>query len=207
MPTLTTTSYAVLGFLCVRPATAYDLEQQMRRNFRYVWPRARSGLYEEPKKLVALGLATASKAPSGRRNRTVYKATAKGRRAFRAWLGQPSDEPHFESEALVRLTFAEHGTRDDLLATLYGLRDQAERFRDDVVAQGHAYLDGGFPFPERAHLNALFAPFITEYATMLVRYARWAVDEVGKWPDVDAPLSPAQIDAIVRGALARSAST
>ena len=48
LPSLTTTSYAVLGLLCVQPWTAYDLAQQMTRSTSFVWPRATSGLYNEP---------------------------------------------------------------------------------------------------------------------------------------------------------------
>jgi len=54
---LTTTSYAVLGLLSIRPWSSYELTQQMDRSLGRIWPRAASKLYEEPKKLTARGRA------------------------------------------------------------------------------------------------------------------------------------------------------
>jgi len=56
----------------VKPWTTYELATQMERTLNRMWPRARSKLYEEPKKLVAHGLAKASKERTGKRPRTVY---------------------------------------------------------------------------------------------------------------------------------------
>ena len=56
----TTTSYAVLGLLSVRTWTTYELAKQVRRRLHWFWPRAERKLYDEPKRLVAAGLATAS---------------------------------------------------------------------------------------------------------------------------------------------------
>ena len=83
---LTPTSYAVLGLLAIQPWTTYELAKQMDRTLNRFWPRARSKLYEEPKKLVAEGLAVAETGAHGRRPRTVYSITPKGRQALRAWL-------------------------------------------------------------------------------------------------------------------------
>ena len=78
---LTSTSYAVLGLLSIRPWSSYELTQQMDRSLGRVWPRAVSKLYEEPKKLVTHGLARSSTERNGRRTRTVYAITPEGRRA------------------------------------------------------------------------------------------------------------------------------
>jgi len=77
--TLTTTGYAILGHLAMQPWTMYDLAAQMRRNVHFFFPRAESQIYEEPKRLVALGLATATQEANGRRPRTVYAITEAGR--------------------------------------------------------------------------------------------------------------------------------
>src|SRR5918998_1658963 len=55
-PKLSTTSYAVLGLLGVRPWSTYELADQMSRALRWFWPRAQSNLYEAPKRLAAQGL-------------------------------------------------------------------------------------------------------------------------------------------------------
>src|SRR5690242_14846863 len=64
---LSTTSYAILGLLDLRPWTAYELTKHMRRNLHYFFPRAESGIYGEFKKLTTSGLATAEASSHGNR--------------------------------------------------------------------------------------------------------------------------------------------
>lgn len=100
---LPTTSYAILGLLAIRPWTTYELAQQMDRSLKHFWPRAQSRIYEEPKRLAALGLVKATADAVGRRPRTVYSITAKGRRALAAWLTEPGEGPVVEFEALLKV--------------------------------------------------------------------------------------------------------
>ena len=69
----------------------------MERSLGRFWPRARSKLYEEPKKLVAHGLARASTESVGRRPQTRYSITAKGRRAMTEWVPAPEPAPRWSS--------------------------------------------------------------------------------------------------------------
>jgi len=181
---LTTTSYAILGLLCVKPWSAYELTQQMSRSLRFHWPRVESRIYREAPNLVAHGLARASEEHNGARKRTVYSITPRGRAAFRRWLGQPSAPPQFESEALVRTMFAEQGTKEDLLATLAGVREHAHALYREQVTQAEDYRRTGGPFPERLHVIALAGRFILDYLVLLESWATWAEAEVGRWPDV-----------------------
>ena len=56
MAELTTTSYAILGLLNIKPWSGYELTQQAQRSLRYVWPKSESHLYAEPKRLVRWAL-------------------------------------------------------------------------------------------------------------------------------------------------------
>ena len=114
-PSLTTTSYAILGLLAVKPWTTHELVQQVDRSTRRIWPRAQSKLYEEPKKLVAHGLARATDDSVGRRRRTRYTITAKGRRALAAWLQQPGNGPVLEFEQLLQAAAGSPAERAGLL--------------------------------------------------------------------------------------------
>ena len=142
MRKLTPTSYAILGLLALRPWSAYELTKQVRRSLHFCWPRAETRLYQEPKNLVEHGLVKAATTVNGRRPRTEYAITAKGRKALRAWLGQPSAPPRLESEALLRLFFADCGTKEGLLATLDELEGQAAELRAQALAQAAEYLGG-----------------------------------------------------------------
>ena len=182
---LTTTSYAILGLLAIKPWTTYELAQQMQRALGQFWPRAESKLYEEPKKLVAHGLARASSEMVGKRPRTVYTITAKGRRAMAAWVPAPpaSDGPVLEFEQMVKIFFAEHGTKEDLLATIATV----QRWVDDRFIESRdiprGYLDGRGPFPERLPWLLLSGQFLTEFMLAVERWAEWATEIVETWPD------------------------
>ncbi len=186
MRKLTATSYAILGLLGVRSWSAYELTKQVRRSLHFCWPRAETRLYQEPKNLLEHGLVKATTTANGRRARTEYAITAKGRKALRGWLGEPSAPPRLESEALLRLFFAEHGTKEDLLATLADLEGQALAMRRQAVEQGAEYLVGTAPFPERLHILALVGRFTLDHTTLVAEWARWARAEVERWPDVNS---------------------
>ena len=182
-PTLTTTSYAILGLLAVKPWTTHELVQQVDRSLRRIWPRAASKLYEEPKKLVAHGYARASDDSVGRRPRTRYTITAKGRRALAAWLAQPGDGPALECEQLVKIHFADSGTKADVLANLGAARAWVLEQNEENLATARAYLERTSAFPERAALNQLSGMFLTEYYAMVARWVHWATETAQRWPD------------------------
>jgi PadR family transcriptional regulator, regulatory protein AphA len=78
--------------------------------------------YNEPKKLVAHGMAAAAKDRVGRRPRTVYTITERGRESLAEWLKTPGVGPSLEYEQLIKIFFADHGSRDDALATIEASR-------------------------------------------------------------------------------------
>jgi PadR family transcriptional regulator AphA len=183
MPSLTTTSYAVLALLALRPWTTYQLAKQMERSLGWIWPRAVSRLYEEPKKLVAAGLATSRPEATGRRRSTVYSITPAGTQALASWLAEPGTGIVLECEALVKIAYADLGTRDGLLANLAALTDDTTaklRF-GEMIAKN--YLDGLGPFPERLPISGLMWRFLWDYHQAVLRWATWARAQVEGWPD------------------------
>lgn len=192
-PAVTTTSYAILGLLAVKPWTTHELVQQVDRSTRRFWPRAQSKLYEEPKKLVAHGLARASDDSVGRRRRTRYTITAKGRRALAAWLREPGDGPILEFEQLLKIGFADSGTKADVVTNLAATRDWVLEQNQENLAAARAYLEGQSAFPERAALNQLAGRFLTDFYVMVAHWVDWATRLVDEWPDdvLDAPFDVA----------------
>jgi DNA-binding PadR family transcriptional regulator len=180
---LTSTSYAVLGLLAVQPWSSYELTRQMDRSLGRIWPRAASKLYEEPKKLVSHGLASASAEQNGQRTRTVYAITAEGRRALAAWLQEPGDGPVIEFEQLLKVFFAENGTKTGTLATLRAAQEWAEARTAESLAVGERYAEGQGLFPERLPELQLTSRFITDFYLLVLDWARWAAAIVETWPD------------------------
>lgn len=197
---MTTTTYAVLGLLAIHPHSTYELTQQMQRSLGRFWPRAESKLYEEPKKLVRLGLAELTVELVGKRSRTVYSITDDGRAALSAWVREPGAGPVLEFEQLLKLSFAEHGTRADALATVAAARAWAvERNTEnrEVAAQ---YATGAGPYQQRAAQNMLAGAFLTDFYAMVARWAEWAATQIEAWPDdvTDAIADPQALTEIRR---------
>jgi len=153
---LTTTSYAILGVLAFRPWSAYDLTGYMRTSaVRRVWPRTESRLYAEPKNLVAHGLAEATKEYTGKRSRTIYSITEAGRSALADWLSESSARPETEDEAMLRILLCDHGTHEQLMATIRGAMEDLLR-RMDAVSGIAERIDRGEPLlPGRLQVTAL----------------------------------------------------
>jgi DNA-binding PadR family transcriptional regulator len=182
-PAMTTTSYAILGLLAIKPWTTHELVQQVDRSLRRMWPRAQSKLYEEPKKLVAHGYARATDDSVGRRRRTRYTITAKGRRALAAWLQQPGGGPSLEFEQLVKIHFADSGTKADILVNLEAARTWVLEQNEENLTTARAYLAGEGAFPQRAAVNQLGGLFLTDFYVTVARWIAWATEIVEAWPD------------------------
>jgi len=179
---LTTTSFALLGLLSIKPWTTYELAGQMDKGLGKFWPRARSMLFKEPQKLVALGLAEASSEHVGRRARTVYTITPAGRLRLTAWLSTPGDGPVLEWEQLVKVFFAESGSKEDLLATLAAVRSWSDERLRYQRAKAQTYLDGVGTFPERAAITSLTGSFLAEFEALVGSWATRAQAIVETWP-------------------------
>src|SRR5262249_31681407 len=77
---------------------------------------------------------------------------------LRAWLGTEPAPPELEFEAMVRLTFADQGTKQQALAAIDSIARHAEQRYREGLSQLRGYLDDGGPFPQRLHLIALTPP-------------------------------------------------
>lgn len=186
-PAMTTTSYALLGLLSIRPWSTYELAKQVERGLGWFWPRTERKIYDEAKRLVASGHARATKERSGDRPRTVYRITAKGRRALRAWLDEASAPPKLETEAMVRVFFADAGDLDQLRATLTRTAVEAEERLTILRAMIAAQEDPDYPFTERAHVNALAMRFQLDHHRLVADWARWAIKQTRSWSSTTDP--------------------
>jgi PadR family transcriptional regulator AphA len=121
-----------------------------------------------------------------RRRRTVYAITAAGRRALAAWLAAPPTPGPaivMESEHLLKLLYADYGTRDDLLATLTDLKRWAESDLAEHSAVARSYLLGAGAFPQRAPVLAVGGKLLFDLALAVRQWADWAIEVVEAWPD------------------------
>src|SRR5262249_19341444 len=153
-----------LELMEVKPGTAYDLAKRMQGNYRCVWPRAESKLYETIKRLVAEGAATAMPGPKkGKRDAPVYEITAKGKALLRAWIDEGDEVPTMEFEALVKVTSGDFGSKEALLRRLRAAKTHAEEMRAFGVELASVYATGSVELVQRTPTNGLVWRFLWEH--------------------------------------------
>lgn len=187
---LNTTSFAMLGMLAIQPWSTYELAKHVDHSLRPLWPRARSNLFNEPKKLVVHGLAAATEETVGRRPRTVYTITPAGRGALRQWLGTPGEGPVLEFEQLLKVFFADQGTKTDALKAVATIKQWARDRNAENISVARSYVAGTGPFPERAAVLSVVGRFLTDFADMVNEWADRATTTIETWPEDPSRAEP-----------------
>jgi PadR family transcriptional regulator AphA len=182
---LSSTAYALLGHIALRPWSAYELTRSLRRSLHWFWPRAESRIYDQARRLVDLGFATATTERTGARKRTVYAATPAGRAALGAWLSTEPETFAYHSEALLRVHLAAFGTKDELLRAIDGADATARAILADARTVATMYADGTHPLQGDAHIRALVFDHLVSLATTLREWARRTHHEVDFWDDLE----------------------
>lgn len=181
---LTTTSYAVLAQVAVRPWSTYELAQQRVRYFRYVWPRAESAIYREVKRLSALGLVRGKREFTGKRARTIYSITNRGKKELREWLGTPISPFSMNCEAILRLFVAPLGTREQIISTMTQVREDAQdmlRFAGEVKQE---FIDGINVTQDQVYIRAHAVDFFVSLLNMVDSWAERTLGEIESWNDL-----------------------
>jgi DNA-binding PadR family transcriptional regulator len=183
-PSLTSTSYAILGMVGMQPCTTYELGKAMQHSFDFFWPRARSLIYSEVKRLARLGFLEVQQEFVGRRARWRYTITPTGRAVLAGWLATPPRVFALEIEALLRVYLAPFGTRDDLLQALETGLCEAETMQSIAASFQRAYLSGTSPAMDQVHVRALLNDFLANFAEFMRQWAERSLRTVGTWSDL-----------------------
>jgi DNA-binding PadR family transcriptional regulator len=168
----TTTTYAILGLLAAGPSSPYDLSVRLQVAYAFYWPRARSHVFTEAKKIAALGWAAGAVRRTGKRQRTEYTITPEGRIALEAWLATTPAMFSMESEHLVRVYLASFGSTEDLFRVLDSAREQANgmlRLAERVISTYEAGVVEG-PQDE-PHLRVLLVDYLANLAQLTAQWA------------------------------------
>jgi DNA-binding PadR family transcriptional regulator len=165
--------------------SAYELAAEVQHCFEYFWPRAEVRVYDDAKGLVAEGYVRARAQFTGRRRRTTYAITAKGRRTLRVWLGRPAQAISLEFEGLLKVYLARFGTREELLATLDRTLADAEYMLQVATNVRQVYLECRAPFQaDHVHIWAFIYDFLVNYFQMIHSWAARTKQEVESWSDL-----------------------
>jgi PadR family transcriptional regulator AphA len=95
----------------------------------------------------------------------------------------------------VKLFYAEHGTKQDILAALDRVRAWSDDRNDDSAGIARTYLNGEGAFPERLPWLVLCGQFLEEFEMMVERWTEWAASVVETWPD-DITMAEPDLDTL-----------
>lgn len=183
---LTTTSYALLGQLALRPWTVYEMTRNVARTLHWFWPRAESVLYQESRRLAERGLATTATEPGSRgRPRTVYTITPAGIAALRAWLSTAPAPVTLHFDAVLRVHLAPYGTKDDLERALSSARADAEALIRQAVLIGTEFVEGRNQFQSQVAVRAILFDYLWNFGLSTWMWADRSLSIVKSWPSVD----------------------
>ena len=103
---LNATGKVILGMLAARPRSGYEIKQLVDSSARFFWAASYGQIYPELRRLEEAGLIAGADSSQGARQRTVYRLTAAGRRAARAWIARPPEVFEMRDEGLLELYVA-----------------------------------------------------------------------------------------------------
>ena len=108
MSSRSTSRYALLGMLSIRPMSGYDIKKLIEASISNFWTESYGQIYPILKSLVAEKLVTRTvQKQSGKPDRHVYDLTAAGRKVLRDWLARPPAPKVARNELLLKLFFGE----------------------------------------------------------------------------------------------------
>jgi hypothetical protein len=84
---------------------------------------------------------------------------------------------------VVKVSFADAGSREQLLETLRRIEQQA----DERLGELASMAGGPRLFPQRGHLIALTMRLQFDQEKVMQEWARWAQEQVAQWPSAADP--------------------
>jgi PadR family transcriptional regulator AphA len=162
-------SYVVLALVGEGGAGAHDLVQMSRQGGPVYWGGAPSRLYSETKRLASLGYLSSRTEPGRTRSRTVYRLTARGKKALRAWLIGASRFPRIKNEPHLRLLAGDLLSDAEIVESFRGMLPELDEL-EALVEQMYDQAD-------RVPARARYLRLSHAYARKLIRLHReWVAD-------------------------------
>ena len=182
---LTTTSYAILAQVAVRPWSTYELAQQRVRYFRYVWPRAESAIYREVKRLASMGLIAGRQEYTGSRARTIYSITEEGRSVLREWMTTPIAPFSMDFEAMLRVFVLPIGTKVDAVNTLTQVREDAGDMLAFAGEVKQEFMDGINAAQDQVYIRFFAVDFFVSLLNTVDAWAERTLAQIEAWDDLE----------------------
>ncbi len=95
---------------------------------------------------------------------------------------------------MLKVAFADAGDVTQLRAAVREIRTDAEARLAEILDRSTEYATTGGPFPDRLPIVAITGKLLMGQYEAVVRWTRWAEDEIGEWsgvtPEAGATVPP-----------------
>ena len=146
------TKFAILGVLCVKPCSGYDIKKFCDKTISHFWNENFGHIYPVLKQLLDEGLIRPSAGADDER-RKLYSITEAGRQDFYDWLIQPPQLTPPRSELLLKLSFGNYMPEDKVFEMLDDVRvrntgnlEQYRMMEVSYLQDKAARKDPAFPY-------------------------------------------------------------
>lgn len=139
MATKNKTRYAILGVLCMKPCTGYDIKKFCDKTISHFWNENFGHIYPVLKLLLEEHLIK----PVGNETeerRKLYAITEAGKQEFKEWLVEAPQLQPPRSELLLKLSFGNHMQREDVTAMMKAVIERNTNHLKQYRAMEQAYL-------------------------------------------------------------------
>lgn len=101
----TTTQYAVLGALSLKPMSGYEIKKLMAESTNYFWTESNGQLYPTLAALTKAKLVTVKNQVTGTKTRKIYTLTKAGEKKLKEWLVKDANSYQRRDELLLKLFY------------------------------------------------------------------------------------------------------
>ncbi len=121
--------------LSLKAMSIYDLKKNMEKSTSMFYNTSIGSIHPACQKLLAAGFVSTHSESEGKRNKTIYTITAKGKAAYLKWLRSPLSVGKIKDELLLRLFFFADADPGERRATLKGYLEEVNQWKTALQKQ------------------------------------------------------------------------
>ncbi len=157
----------ILGFLCEKPMSGYDIKQMMEKSVSYFFDATFGAIYPALRKMEKEGLVEKQVIQQeGKPNKNLFVITESGREQFQKYLNSPINPTVTRSDILIRLFFGKLSTKENVQIWL-----EEERQKNEEMYESLEKVSSEFPNMDKHQRLVL------EYGIRLSKMVMELIDE------------------------------
>lgn len=179
--------YAILGVLCIKPCTGYDIKKFCDKTISHFWNENFGHIYPVLKQLLEEKLIENAD-PAADDRRKLYSITEEGKQEFYRWLVEEPQLTPPRSELLLKLSFGNYMPRENVKAMLTEMGERNSRNLERYYEMETSYLSD-----EAARSDPAFPYWLASLrlgimnAETAVRWCRETIELLESYPIINQP--------------------